>query len=121
MRIGRVVRTTEARTAGTLTLYWPWNVHSAHGSTRFSGVLGRISGRGEPLQIVRAVLMVPVTSAGRVSGNARFHSIFHSLAPSSRIDSKSSLGTSRTKLDRTSTDSGIANAMDGRMIASRVS
>ncbi len=43
----------------------------------------------------------------------------HSLAPSTRIDSNSSLGTSRMKLDSTSTDSGIANAIDGRMIASR--
>ena len=65
--------------------------------------------------------MHTVTSAGRVSGNARRHSVAHSLAPSTRIDSKSSLGTSRMKFDRTSTDSGMANAMDGRMIASRLS
>ena len=45
----------------------------------------------------------------------------HSVAPSTRIASKSSFGTSRTKLLRTSTDSGMANAMDGRMIASSVS
>ena len=45
----------------------------------------------------------------------------HSLAPSTRIESKSSLGTSRMKLESTSTDSGIANAIDGRMMASRVS
>ena len=38
-----------------------------------------------------------------------------------RIDSKSSLGTSRMKLVSTSTDSGIAKAIDGRMIAARVS
>ena len=63
--------------------------------------------------------MVTVTSAGRVSGNARRHSVPHSLAPSSRIDSNSSLGTSRMKLDSTSTDSGMANAIEGRMSASR--
>ena len=41
--------------------------------------------------------------------------------PSSRIDSKSSLGTSRMKLDRISTEIGMAKAMDGRIRASRVS
>ena len=45
----------------------------------------------------------------------------HSVAPSTRIDSNSSFGTSRMKLVSTSTDSGIANAIDGRMIASRLS
>ena len=65
--------------------------------------------------------MLTVTSAGRVSGKARCHIVPHSLAPSTRIDSKSSLGTSRTKLESTSTDSGIANAIDGRMIASSLS
>jgi len=65
--------------------------------------------------------MVTVTSAGRLSGNARCHSVPQSLAPSSRIDSKSSRGMSRMKFDSTSTDSGIAKAIDGRMIAIRVS
>jgi hypothetical protein len=65
--------------------------------------------------------MTTVTRAGRTSGKASRHSVPHSLAPSSRIDSKSSFGTSRTKFASTSTDSGMANAIDGRMIASRVS
>ena len=65
--------------------------------------------------------MLTVTSAGRVSGKARCRKVAHSLAPSTRIESNSSLGTSRMKLESTSTDSGIANAIDGRMIASRVS
>ncbi len=60
-------------------------------------------------------------SAGRVSGNASFHSIAHSVAPSTRIESNSSDGTSRTKLVITSTESGIANAIDGKIIARRVS
>jgi hypothetical protein len=42
-------------------------------------------------------------------------------APSTRIESNSSLGTSRTKLASTSTDSGMANATDGRINASRLS
>ena len=62
-----------------------------------------------------------VTSAGRVSGKARCHIVPHSLAPSIRIDSKSSLGTSRMKFVSTSTDSGIANAIEGKMMASRLS
>ena len=45
----------------------------------------------------------------------------HSVAPSTRIDSNSSLGTSRMKFVSTSTDSGIENAIDGRMSASRLS
>ena len=45
----------------------------------------------------------------------------HSEAPSTRIDSNSSLGTSRMKFDSTRTDSGIAKAIDGRMIARRLS
>ena len=65
--------------------------------------------------------MVTVTNAGLVSGKARFHRVCQSDAPSVRIDSKSSFGTSRTKFDSTSTDSGMAKAMDGRIRANRVS
>ena len=49
------------------------------------------------------------------------HKVVHSLAPSTRMDSNNSLGTSRMKFDRTRTESGMAKAMDGRMIASRLS
>ena len=59
--------------------------------------------------------------AGRVSGKARYHNVPHSEAPSVRIDSNSSLETSRMKLVSTSTDSGMAEAIDGRIIAVRVS
>jgi hypothetical protein len=59
-----------------------------------------------------------VTTAGLVSGKASRQSMPQSVAPSSRIDSNSSLGTSLMKLDRISTDSGIANAMEGSISAS---
>ena len=59
--------------------------------------------------------------AGLVSGSASRHMVCQSVQPSSRIDSNSSLGTSRMKLDRISTVIGMAKAMDGRMSASRVS
>lgn len=65
--------------------------------------------------------MTTVTSAGRTSGKASRHSVPHSVAPSSRMDSNSSLGTSRMKFASTSTDNGMAKAIDGRMIASSVS
>ena len=48
-----MVSTTEARTAGTLTLYWPWKVHSASGRVRLAGLWVRISGSRKPFQIVR--------------------------------------------------------------------
>ena len=65
--------------------------------------------------------MVTVTRAGRVSGKARCHKVPHSVAPSIRIDSNSSFGTSRMKFDSTSTESGTAKAIEGRMMASSVS
>jgi hypothetical protein len=65
--------------------------------------------------------MLTVTNAGRVTGNASRQIGAHSLAASTRIDSRNSLGTSRMKFVRTSTDSGMANAIDGRMIAVRLS
>ena len=45
----------------------------------------------------------------------------HSLAPSSRIDSNRSRGTSRRKLVSTSTASGMAKAIDGIAMAARLS
>ena len=65
--------------------------------------------------------MATVTSAGRVSGKASSRAAATRVAPSTRIDSNSSLGTSRMKLVRTRTDRGIAKAIEGRMIASSVS
>ena len=38
----------------------------------------------------------------------------HSVAPSTRMDSNSSLGTSRMKLVSTSTDNGMEKAIDGK-------
>src|SRR5699024_6296369 len=43
-RIGSVVRITEASTAGMFTLYCPWKLHSASGSTRLSGLWVSTSG-----------------------------------------------------------------------------
>ena len=61
--------------------------------------------------------MLTVTMAGRVSGNASFHAICQSVQPSSRIDSNSSRGTSRMKLLKINTVSGIPNAIDGKISA----
>jgi hypothetical protein len=52
-RIGRVVSTTEASTAGTFTPYWPWKLHSPSGRVRWSGLWVRISGRMKPFQTPR--------------------------------------------------------------------
>ena len=49
--MGRVVRTTEARTAGTFTLYCPWNVHSASGQESLVGALGEDQRQQEPFQM----------------------------------------------------------------------
>ena len=65
--------------------------------------------------------MATVTSAGRHMGAARRHSICQSVAPSTFMDSKSSLGTSRRKFVRMSTEMGMAKAAEGRMSAHRVS
>ena len=117
-----MVSTTEASTAGTLTLYWPWKRPQRQRQGPLVGALGQDQRQQEAVPDgQRRCRCVTVTSAGRVSGNASRHSMPHSVAPSTRIDSNSSLGTSRMKLVSTSTDSGMANAIDGRMIASRLS
>ena len=65
--------------------------------------------------------MLTVTMAGLVSGKASRHAICHSVQPSIRIDSNSSLGTSRRNVLKINTVSGMPNAMDGRINAPRVS
>ena len=51
--MGRVLSTTEASTAGMLTLYSPWKVHSARGRTRRPGLWVRTSGSRNPFQTCR--------------------------------------------------------------------
>ena len=57
----------------------------------------------------------------RVDGASEWTTLWRLAFPSTRMDSKSSFGTSRMKFAMTSTDNGIANAIDGKMIAMRLS
>jgi len=50
--LASVVSTTEASTAGTLTLYCPWNDHSASGSVRSLGLCVSINGSRNPFQML---------------------------------------------------------------------
>ena len=120
--MGSVVSTTEASTAGTLTLNWPWKVHSASGRVRLSGLWVRISGQQEVVPDVEGVVDRDGDERGpRERGTPAATSCPTRCTRRARIDSNSSLGTSRMKFDRTRTDSGIAKAIDGRISASRVS